>query len=198
MKFSIVISPLILAIILVMVSAPACAIKITVGTSEGSGGSILHPESIGYKIPPTLNQKSLWVRVWFPGKSSASGSGKNEINELVSGSGSSIANTITSDGSFRSTSSDSASGAGAVSDYQTSLTGSSGSISTISTGKGNQITVAGGFSGQGRWEVSLTSLAAQEALTTGTASALGTPPIISDELMQGIRGQDMMVSVQGL
>jgi hypothetical protein len=196
MKFSIVISPLILAIMLVMVSAPACAIKITAGTSDGS---VVASASGEYRLQDSTRLKSeiaLGEGV-VSRQSSASGSGKNEIIELVSGSGSSITNTIASDGSFRSTSSDSASGAGAVSDYQTSLTGSSGSIGTISTGKGNQMTVAGGFSGQGNMEASLTSLAAQEALTTGTATALGTP-IISDELIQGIKGQDMMVSVQGL
>jgi len=40
-------------------------------------------------------------------------------------------------------------------------------------------------------------MASQEALTTGKASALGNP-IFSDEMMQGIRGKDMAVSIQGL
>ena len=196
MGFSFFRSILILTIMLVLIAAPACAIKVTVGTRDSSGAASASGE---YRLqnPPSWIQISLWVKARFPGYLRLVERARTRLTRRISGTGSSITNTITSDGSFRSTSSDFASGAGAISSSQTSLAGSSGSIGTTSTGKENQMAVAGGFSGQGNMDVSLSSLAAQEALTTGTASAVGTP-IFSDELVQGIRGQDLTVSVQGL
>jgi len=196
MGFSFFRSALILTIMLVLIAAPACAITVTVGTRDGlesasASGEYRLQNSAFLDSDITLGQGEVSRR------SSAGGTGKNMVHEEVSGNGGSVTNTITSDGSFRSTSSDFASGAGAISSYQTSLAGLSGSIGTTSTGKENQMTVAGGFSGEGDMDVSLSSLAAQEALTTGTASALGAP-VFSDELVQGIRGQDMGVSVHGL
>jgi hypothetical protein len=196
MGFSTLRLVLILAIISVLISCPSCAIKITAGTGDGSGRasvtgeySLQNSAFLGTDI--TLGQGAV-SRL-----SSAGGNGENTIIESASGSCGSITNAVSSDGSFRSTNGDFASGEGAVSTYQASLAGSSGSISTTSTGKENEMTVAGGFSGQGDMHASLTSLAAQEALTTGTASAVGTP-IFSDELAQEIRGKDLEVSLQGL
>lgn len=189
-------SALIMVILLILISVPTSAIKFTVETGDSFGTSLVSGE---YMLEDSASLDSditiddgVVSRV-----SSARGSGKNTISEGVSGGGNSVKNTITSDGSFSSTSTDLAAGVGAISNYQTSLDGSGGSIQTTSSGRENQMTVAGGFSGTGNMDVSLASVAAQEALTTGTASALGTP-CFSDELVQGIRGQDMAVSVYGL
>lgn len=196
MGFSILRSVLILTIMLVLIAAPVCAIKVTARTGDASGSASASGE---YRLQNSafLGSDITLGQGEVSRLSSAGGTGENMVSEEVSGSGGSVTNTITSDGSFRSTSSDFASGAGAISSYQTSLAGLSGSISTTSAGKDNQMTVAGGFSGQGDMDVSLLSLAAQEALTTGSASALGTP-CFSDDLAQGIRSQDMAVSVHGL
>ena len=185
-----------LSIILAFVSIPACAIKFTAGSGGGSGlasvsGEYVLQDSVSLDSDITLGKGTV------SRESSASGTGNNQISESASGEGKSIKNTIISDGAFSSSNSDFASGEGAASNYKASLAGDSGSISTVSSGKDNEMTVAGGFSGEGNMDVSLNSLAAQEALTTGTASAAGTP-IFSDELVQGIRGKDLSVSVQGL
>lgn len=167
-----------------------------VGTSDSSRAVSASGE---YKLDDTtfLNSEITLGEGVVYRQSSAGGSGKNEISEASSGSGKSIRNTVTSEGSFNSKSSDAVFSEGAISDHKASLAGSSGSINTVSTGEENCFMVAGGFSGEGKMDFSLTSMAGQEALTTGSASAMGTS-VFSDELARGIRGQDMAVSVQGL
>jgi hypothetical protein len=196
MRFGPIRSVLTIAIMLILVSVPTSAVKFTAAAGSSAGVASVSGE---YKLQDSASldsditlDDSVVSRL-----SSASGSGENTISEGVSGGGKSVTKTIASDGTFSSDSSDFGCGAGAVSDYKTSLSGSRGSINTVSTGKENQMTVAGGFDGEGDMDVSLTSLAAEEALTTGSASALGTP-VFSDNLAQGIRGQDMVVCMQGL
>ncbi len=189
-------SILVLATVLVVISAPAYAIKFNAGMGSSSGAFTAFGE---YRLQKSASLDSdLTLDEGVVSRlSSAGGIGKNAINEGVSNSQSSVTNTVTSDGSFKVDSNDFASGAGAASTYRTTLSGASGSFCSASFGEENEMLVAGGFSGQGDMDASLTSVADREALTTGSASARGTP-ILNDELVQGIRGQDAAVSVQGL
>jgi hypothetical protein len=196
MGFDPIRSILTLVIVLILVSVPASAVKFLAAAGSSSETASAFGE---YKLKDSASLDSdvtLGEGV-VSRLSSASGTGENKISEGVSGGGKSVTKTIASEGSFSSTSSDFGCEAGAVSDYETSLAGSRGSISTVSIGKMNQMIVAGVFDQEGDMDVSFTSLAADEALTTGSASILGTP-CFDDELVRGIRGEETEVSVHGL
>lgn len=189
-------SVLILALVLAMITATTSAVKFSGGIMDSSGTS---SASGKYQLQnAAFLESELTIGSGFVSRiSSAGGDGENLFSEGMSGNGLSVTNTVNSDGSFSIDSSDSASGAGAASSYQARLEGSRGSINSNSNGQENNMAVTGGFSGQGDMQVSMSSFAAEEALTTGSASVMGTP-CFSDTLAQGIRGQDMGVSVQGL
>jgi hypothetical protein len=187
---------LVLLSISILTLAPTTAVKLAVDTGDRFKATSLSGE---YQLQDSafLDSSIILGNGALSRQSSAGGNGENILKEGVTSNGNSVTNTINSDGTFSTASNDFASGSGAFSDYEASLAGSSGSISTISTGQQNQMTVAGGFSGNGNMDAALSSMAAQEGFTTGTASALKTP-IFSDDLVQGICGKDLSVSVQGL
>lgn len=197
MRFSLIRSVLALAIMLALISAPASAIKFKAESGSGSGAASVSGE---YRLQDSasLDSDITLSNGVVSRLSSVSADGENKVSEGVSSGGSSVKNTIDSEGSLKYTSCDLASQGVASSEMRASQDGPSGFFNTISSGQENEFTVAGGFSKKGNMDVSLSSLATpQESLTTGSALALGTP-CFSDELVQGIRGQDMAVSVQGL
>lgn len=185
MGFSTLRLVLILAIISVLISGPSSAIKITSGTGRASvTGEYSLQNSAFLDTDITLGQGAV-SRL-----SSAGGNGKNTISECVSGSSGSITNTVSSGGSFRSASVDFASGEGAASTYQASLAGSSGSISTASTGKENEMFVAGGFLGDGgALDANLVSAAGKRSRISGEGK-IGGVECLNNEILQEIGSID--------
>lgn len=196
MGFSTLRLVLILALILILISCPSCAIKITAGTGDGSGRasvtgeySLQNSAFLGTDI--TLGQGAV-SRL-----SSARGNDENTIIESASGSCGSITNAVSSDGSFHSTNGDFASGEGAVSTYQASLAGSSGSISTTSTGNENEMVITGGFSGKGDLDVSLGASSGETAYVGGTVASAGVN-LLDEDLSRQLASTDGKMSIDGL
>lgn len=184
-----------LVAILMLIAAPACSISVTSSTAGSAGGATAHGT---YSL---ANDASLVSDVTLGGgalsRQSAS-AGAGMIAEGVSSGSGSVSRTVAADGSLSYAASDDASGAAVSSGMQASLSGSAGIFSAFSSGAENEMTVAGGFLGKGGdMSVSLTSVAADQAMTTGEASALGTQ-CLNGELTQGIAGQDAAVSVHAL
>ncbi|MDI9615864.1 MAG: matrixin family metalloprotease [Methanothrix sp.] len=184
-----------LVALLMLIAAPACSISVTSSTAGSAGGATAHGT---YSL---ANDASLVSDVTLGGgalsRQSAS-AGPGMIAEGVSSGSGSVSRTVAADGSLSYAASDDASGAAVSSGMQASLSGSAGIFSAVSSGAENEMTVAGGFLGEGGdMSVSLTSVAADQAMTTGEAFALGTQ-CLNGELTQGIAGQDAAVSVHAL
>lgn len=186
-----------LVALFVLLAAPACAISVSVDTAGSHGAAAAHgtyslSDDASFVSHSTLGDGTL------NRQSAAAGTGGNMIKEGVSSGSGSVSRTVASDGALGYAASDDASGGEVASGMQASLSGSAGMFSTVSSGGENEMTVAGGFLGDGGdMSVSLTSVAADQAMTTGQASALGTQ-CFNGELTQGILGQDAAVSVHAL
>ena len=175
-------------------------IKITAGTGDGSGTASVTGEyklqnSAFLDMDITLGQGAVSRR------SSAGGTGENTLSETVSGSSGSIQNTISSDGSFRSNNRDFASGEVAVSSYQTSLDGYSGSIGTVSAGMENKISVAGGFLGDGgNLHANLVSIADKRSWIDGEGKINGIECLNKNVLreIESIDADSLGMSINGL
>jgi hypothetical protein len=165
---------LILCIVLMLTLVPSFALKISMASGECSG-TLSTFEEYRLEDSASLSSQIAMGDSTVSRQSLAMGEGENMASQGISSGGGTITHAFHSDGSFISASRDFAAGSGAISHYRASLAGSSGSAITTSTGQENQMTVAGGFSGEGDMDVSLHSIAAQEGLTTGTGYALGMP-----------------------
>jgi hypothetical protein len=199
-KFNALRSVLIVAIVLVQISGPTDAIKIIAGTGDGSGTASVTGE---YKLQNSafLDMDITLGQGTVSRLSSAGGMGENTLSESVSGSSGSITNTISSDGSFRSNNRDFASGEVAVSSYQTSLDGYSGSIGTVSTGMENKISVAGEFLGDGgNLDANLVSVAEKRSWIDGEGKIAGIECLNNKVLaeIKSIDADSLGMSINGL
>ncbi|MCX8206441.1 MAG: hypothetical protein N3G75_01225 [Methanothrix sp.] len=184
-----------LVAILMMFVAPACAISVTASTAGSAGGATAHSTYSLGKDASLVSDMALGGGA-LSRQSVATGPGM--IAEGVSSGSGSVIRRVAADSALSYAASDDASGGAVASGMQASLSGSIGMFSTVSSGVENEMSVAGGFVGEGGdMSVSLTSVAADQAMTTGQASALGTQ-CLNEELAQGIIGQDAAVSVHAL
>ncbi|MDD4161675.1 MAG: hypothetical protein PHW87_04265, partial [Methanothrix sp.] len=101
--------------------------------------------------------------------------------QAASNSGISVQQAEVIDGALSTTQSLAAAG-GAYAGQNTELSGEAGAIASISSSVENEITVAGGFSGEGDLQADLSAVAAESAAMSGSASILGMNTLDDDNL----------------
>ena len=116
--------------------------------------------------------------------------------QAASNSGVSVQQAEVIDGILSTTQSLAAAG-GAYAGQRTALSGEAGGISCVSSSTDNEITVAGGFSGEGDLQADLSAVAAESAAMSGSASILGMNTLDDDNL-QTISSGDMAMSMDAI
>jgi hypothetical protein len=86
---------------------------------------------------------------------------------------------------------------GVYAGQNTQLSGQTGGIGSSSFSAGNEINVAGGFSGEGNLEADLLAMATDRSFVDGDASFLGVS-VLGDETMQTLNSGDVGYSVDAL
>jgi hypothetical protein len=126
-------------------------------------------------------------------------SGSGDLEAVIGGKtalGSSNQEASVVGGELSTTQSLAASGS-IISSQDTVLKGQSGDIASGSSSHENEMTVAGGFSGDGDLKADLSAVAADRAFMSGDASFVGVPVLDSGNLQAAASG-DIAMSVDGL
>lgn len=126
-------------------------------------------------------------------------SGSGDLEALIGGKtafGSSGQEASVVGGELSTTQSLAASGR-IISSQDTVLKGQSGDIASGSSSHENEMTVAGGFSGNGDLKAGLSAVAADRAFMSGDASFVGVPVLDNGNLQAAASG-DLAMSVDGL
>ena len=116
--------------------------------------------------------------------------------QAASGSDVSVQQAEVIDGGLSTTQSLAAAG-GVYAGQNTALSGEAGAIASISSSVENEITVAGGFSGEGDLQADLSAVAAESAAMSGSASMLGMNTLDDDNL-RTLSSGDMAMSMDAI
>ncbi|MDD4161674.1 MAG: matrixin family metalloprotease [Methanothrix sp.] len=125
--------------------------------------------------------------------------GRGDLMAFVqasSGSDVSVQQAEVIDGGLSTTQSLAAAG-GSYAGQRTALSGEAGAIASISSSVENEITVAGGFSGEGDLQADLSAVAAESAAMSGSASMLGMNTLDDDNL-RTLSSGDMAMSMDAI